>query len=295
MKFLAIALATAAFVGQASAWEVESMNDTIDSANFIVDRGCSGTLISLEHRLILTNFHCIGNAIVVRNKEVVGSDGVVSKVRVEELRPIKVSQKGYNKHSHVSEKTYIVDVVARWKQSDLALLQVKDESMPNTIAAAIFAGDEVLRGSEVFAVGNPLGLDATVTRGIVSSTTRTFRVSWADAEVPFIQIDAGIAGGNSGGSMYNTHGELIGVPAAGARNQGHLGLAIPFDRVQEFLTENCYGEVWDVEAASYEDCVAEKEAEDEEVSSTASTGTTSAGDATAHHSNEFGLVIDQLR
>ncbi len=245
----------------AAAWTVEDMNKTINSANFIVGRGCSGTLISLEHRLILTNHHCIGDAVIKRRKEVVEDDGTVVQKQVEELRDMDVSQRMYEDYRLVGEARYKAQLVARWQESDLALLQVRAD-LPNSIAATVYAGDVVERGEEVTVVGNPLGLDATVTRGVISSTNRMFRVSWAEAEVPFIQVDAGITGGNSGGALFNAAGELIGVPAAAAPGNGHLGLAIPFFQVRQFLDDNCWSEVWDAEAQSHEVCVASQESED---------------------------------
>lgn len=247
---------------QVVAWEVEKMNDTINSANFIVGSGCSGTLISKEHNLILTNHHCIDNAIRTVTRNVTDSKGVIYEKKFEELLDVDVGQRVYDKHRLVGEAKYKSQLVARWKESDLALLKTRAD-LPNSIAARVFSGDYVYRGETVYAVGNPLGLDATVTKGVVSSVNRMLRVSWADAEVPFIQIDSGITGGNSGGALFNDEGVLIGVPAAGARGNGHLGLAIPFFRVQEFLTENCYGEVWDSEAVSYEECVAAKKKEED--------------------------------
>jgi S1-C subfamily serine protease len=172
-----------------------------------------------------------------------------------------VSQRMYEDYRLVGEARYKAQLVARWQESDLALLQVRAD-LPNSIAATVFAGDVVQRGEEVTVVGNPLGLDATVTRGVISSTNRMFRVSWAEAEVPFIQIDAGITGGNSGGSLFNASGELIGVPAAGVPGNGHLGLAIPFFQVRQFLDDNCWSEVWDEHAESHEVCMASKD-EDE--------------------------------
>lgn len=251
--------------GAAFAWTVEAMNDTINSANFIVDGGCSGSLISKEHRLILTNHHCIGKGVKQRSREVVDEDdGTISTKKFEELVDLDVSQRSYAEHRLVGESTFKAEIVARWKESDLALLQIRAD-IPNQFEARVFAGDQVHRGETVFVVGNPLGLDATVTKGVISSTTRMFRVSWAAAEVPFIQVDAGITGGNSGGSLFNDNGELIGVPAAGIPGNGHLGLAIPFANVQQFLTDNCYGEVWDDTAESRDVCLdPPEEAEDDE-------------------------------
>lgn len=244
--------------GAETEWPVAEMNAAINQTNFIVGEGeghCSGTLVSLEHRLVLTNHHCVSQYVSYRNKEVV-SGGKVEVQKVEELADVTVFQRAYADYRSVGESRYRAKIVARWQESDLALLQIYAETLPYTIAAPIFAGDSVMRGETVYVVGNPQMLDTSVTRGIVSSTQRAFVVPWADnQEVPFIQVDSGISGGNSGGALYNTGGELIGVPAA-RFGDSTLGLAIPFFRVQEFLSANCYGEVWDATAESYDDCMA---------------------------------------
>lgn len=263
MKLTTMLLAIMTTCSPALAWEVGDMNRTINSTNFIVDKGCSGTLISLKHKLVLTNHHCIGNGVRTVVKEITLPSGEVVRKQFEELRDLNVSQRDYKRHRQVGESTYKAKIVARWKESDLALLQIRAD-LKNTIAAPVFGGDAVERGETIYTVGNPLGLDATVNRGVISSVTRMFRVPWADAEVPFLQIDSGISGGNSGGALFNDHGELIGVPAAGVPNNGHLGLAIPYFQVQEFLSNNCYGELWDDQAATYEDCVEQKESEEAE-------------------------------
>lgn len=258
---IAATLATSAL---ADHWNVERMNEAVNQTNFIVGRGCSGTLISTEYRLVLTNHHCITGNIRIRDKEFV-ENGVVMKKKVEELSEVVLSQKAYAGYKQVGAATWQSEIIARWKESDLALLQILADDIPQTIHAQVYGGEKVLRGQTVWTVGNPIGLDSTITKGIISSTTRTFRVPWADAEVPFIQVDAGIAGGNSGGALYDEHGYLIGVPAAASSQHAHLGLAIPFFRVQEFLTDNCYEDVWSVEpgVATHDECVKAKEDEGE--------------------------------
>lgn len=260
-QYAVAAFAALLFAVPALAWTVEELNDTVNSANFIVGSGCSGTLISTEHRLILTNHHCIGAGIVQREKESVSADGTVVKKRVEELRDLDVSQRSYADYRLVGVASYKAEIVARWKESDLALLQVR-ATLPNAIAATVFAGDSVMRGETVYSVGNPLGLDATVGKGVISSVNRMFRVGWADAEVPFLQVDSGIAPGNSGGALFNESGEMIGVPAAGAPGTV-IGLAIPFSRIQQFLTDNCWGEVWNAAAEPRAACLAGKAPEED--------------------------------
>lgn len=259
MKKLLIAACMLLFSSLAYAdhWNVDTMNEAINQTNFIVGEGrghCSGTLISVEERLILTNHHCIGAYVRYRTKEVV-ENGVVVKKRVEELRDVTVAQRAYADYQLVGETSYKTVIVARWKESDLALLRFRTKDIPYTIAAKVYNKNGLKRGMDVFVVGNPQMMDTSVTKGIISSVQRTYRVPWADNQpVPFLQVDAGISGGNSGGSLYNLHGELVGVPAA-RMGDSTLGLAIPFFRVQELLTRSCYERVWNPEGESREDCM----------------------------------------
>lgn len=263
MSRIIIALAFVLLAGTAHAdhWTVKRMNEVVDQTNFIVGNHCSGTLISLEHRLILTNHHCITQYVSTRTKEKI-KNGEIKKVQVEELRDVVVSQKAYADFREVGRSSWQATIVAKCKECDLALLQIRAEKIPQTYQSNVFAGKIVYRGDTVWAVGNPLLLDATISKGIISSVNRQFRVPWADnQEVPFIQMDAAIAGGSSGGALYSEHGELIGVPAAGIP-AGAIGLAIPFAKIQSFLTDNCYESVWHhaPDVKDYKACTAEKAA-----------------------------------
>lgn len=117
--------------------------------------------------------------------------------------------------------------------TDLAVLKVDAEGLP---AAAIGSSDDLQVGQIVFAVGNPLGLNSTVTQGIVSAIGRGQLNLNVDAQgygiEDFIQTDAAINPGNSGGGLFNIDGELIGINAAIATQTGYsqgYGFAIPID------------------------------------------------------------------
>lgn len=245
MKALTIA-ATMLFsiASNSLAWEADDMNAVIDQTNFIVNRGCSGTLISLEPALILTNHHCISRNIRTVNRDVTDENGKISNIKEQKLDPVTVVQVSYAGHETVGSSSYVSEIVAHQKDRDLAVLQLRATSVPYSIFSPILPENEsVSRGEEVWAVGNPAGLDATVTRGIISSVTRTFQFPWAENEdLPMIQTDVGIFGGNSGGALYDTYGRLVGVPAAGHRQATHLGLAIPTSIVWEVLSEHCLAE-----------------------------------------------------
>jgi len=263
MKTLKIAtLLVFASAMSAYAWTVEQINEHIEQTNFIVANHCSATLIDLEHRLVLTNNHCIEMFIKRVQRDKVSDNGEVSKVTVEEKSDVVISQKIYDGHKLTSQASYITQIVGRDLDRDLALLQFRQEKISQTKAAHIFEGDKLYRGETVYVIGNPMMLDAAITRGIISSTNRLIAVN--GVETAYYQFDAGIVGGNSGGSLYNDKGDLIGVPAAGARGTS-VGLAIPFTDVKDFLTELCYASVYDKTLGDthYDECIEEQEKEEE--------------------------------
>jgi serine protease DegS len=120
-------------------------------------------------------------------------------------------------------------VVGRDPDTDLALLSIKLKNLP---VMPLGRSDEIQVGDVVLAIGDPLGLSQTVTHGIVSATGRQ-QLGVATFE-NFIQTDAAINAGNSGGALINTRGELIGINTAvlNKSNSGNLsvegiGFAIP--------------------------------------------------------------------
>jgi serine protease Do len=112
---------------------------------------------------------------------------------------------------------------------DLALLKVED--LGETQVKFVYLGDigEVKAGEQVFAIGNPLGLERTVTNGVISTTNRAFE------GLIYLQTDAAINPGNSGGPLFNLAGEVIGVTNMGYIFLGGLGFAIPVDYVKHFI------------------------------------------------------------
>ncbi len=99
-------------------------------------------------------------------------------------------------------------------------------------------------------------LDASLTMGIISSVNRKLNVGGEEHD--YIQMDAGIVGGSSGGALYNASGELVGVPASAAPGT-IVGLAIPFESIQTFLEDNCYAHIYDATMPAHDECVKAKE------------------------------------
>lgn len=248
--------------GEAFGWSLEELNKTVNQTNFIVGRGCSGTLISLKHKLILTNHHCIDDFISAYEREEQQPDGTMKKVKRERRGEVRVSQRAYLQGQQVGEISYQTTIAAHKKTSDLALLQIKAEDLPYTAYSRVLPeGKDIQRGQNLYVVGNPAGLDATVVAGIVSSTNRREKFYWTDyEEVAFVQFSGGVWFGNSGGALYSDTGYLIGVPAV-IVGTAHLGLAIHYNTIRAFLKENCYEEVYSEKAEDFKTCVEKKEKE----------------------------------
>jgi serine protease Do len=124
-------------------------------------------------------------------------------------------------------------VVGVDSRTDLAIIKITAANLPTITWGA---SDRLRSGEVVIAIGNPYGLNQTVTMGVVSATGRT-GIGLADYE-DFIQTDAAINPGNSGGALINTRGELIGINDAiystTGGNQG-IGFAIPSQMVRNVM------------------------------------------------------------
>ena len=122
-----------------------------------------------------------------------------------------------------NSKEYSARIIGADKTTDLALIKIDAKNLP---AIAIANSDDVTIGEWVLAVGNPLGLNNTVTAGIVSAKARQM----GEGVTSMIQTDAAINQGNSGGALVNTNGALIGINAMLASPTGSnigYGFAIP--------------------------------------------------------------------
>jgi Do/DeqQ family serine protease len=132
-------------------------------------------------------------------------------------------------------------IVGTDRTTDLALIKIEGRNLP---AIEIANSDEVRVGEWVLAIGNPMGLNNTVTAGIISAKARTLGANGVES---FIQTDAAINAGNSGGALVNTNGQLVGINAMLYSQTGTnigYGFAIPttmMNKVVEDLKE--YGVV----------------------------------------------------
>jgi serine protease Do len=122
------------------------------------------------------------------------------------------------------KRTYVAEVVGTDPNTDLALLRIKENSLPFVNYGN---SDDVKVGEWVLAVGNPFNLNSTVTAGIVSAKGRNINILEHNAQggslapiESFIQTDAAVNPGNSGGALVSTTGDLVGINTAIASNNG---------------------------------------------------------------------------
>jgi S1-C subfamily serine protease len=115
--------------------------------------------------------------------------------------------------------------------TDVAVIRVSAENLPTV---TIGDSDKVRQGQWAIAIGNPLGLQETVTVGVISGTERSsMAIGIPDKRIGFIQTDAAINPGNSGGPLLNARGEVIGVNTAIIQGTQGLGFAIPINTAQQ--------------------------------------------------------------
>src|SRR5580700_8476200 len=171
----------------------------------------SGVIVDAKNGYIITNHHVVENA---------------SEITVTLL----------------DNRSFSAKVVGSDEGADIAVLQAKQ---PNLVAMALGDSSKLEVGDYVVAIGNPFGLQHTVTAGIVSALGRTGINP--DGYEDFIQTDASINPGNSGGALVNLRGELVGINSAIlSRSGGNIGIgfAIPVNMVKGVVDQLIkYGQV----------------------------------------------------
>jgi serine protease Do len=134
------------------------------------------------------------------------------------------------------KREYKATIVGTDPSTDLALIKIDEQALPFLTYGN---SDEVKIGEWVLAVGNPFNLTSTVTAGIVSAKARNINILGSQGAIEsFIQTDAAVNSGNSGGALVNTRGELIGINAAIASGTGYYtgySFAIPVNIVKKVV------------------------------------------------------------
>ena len=174
----------------------------------------SGVIISKDG-YILTNNHVVNTS----------SDSSFYQVN----KANKVTVKLYN-----DETTYEAKIIGTDEATDLAVIKIDKDDLP---AAELGDSNSLKVGVFSMALGNPLGMESTVTAGIISATSRTITSDGKNYTV--IQTDAAINSGNSGGALINSKGQVIGINTLKLSGSGveGIGFAIPINSTKEIYQQ----------------------------------------------------------
>ena len=168
---------------------------------------------------------------IVTNNHVVDSSSSNSYYELSKATSIKIK---LNSTTYGDDATYDATVVGQDSQTDLAVLKIEKTGL----TAAEFAdSDQAVVGEFVMAVGSPLGLDTTVTQGIISAVNR--EVESDGTKYTCIQTDAAINSGNSGGALINSDGKVIGINTLKLSGTGveGIGFAIPINSATDVISQ----------------------------------------------------------
>jgi S1-C subfamily serine protease len=136
------------------------------------------------------------------------------------------------------KRVFKASLIGSDPSTDLALIKIEEQNLPYLVYGN---SDDVKIGQWVLAVGNPFNLTSTVTAGIVSAKARDINILGSKGAIEsFIQTDAAVNPGNSGGALVNTKGELIGINAAIASGTGNYvgySFAIPVNIVKKVVED----------------------------------------------------------
>jgi serine protease Do len=165
----------------------------------------SGFIIN-ENGFLMTNFHVIEGETEISVEVYLQREGLLQPKTFKQVR-----------------------IVAINKFEDMALLKIEDKDAPKFKYVLLGSADAMSVGDHVFAIGSPLGLERTVTEGILSTKTRQLQ-----GEL-YLQTTAQINPGNSGGPLFNMSGEVVGITNMKITSGEGLGFAIPIEGVKFFL------------------------------------------------------------
>lgn len=165
---------------------------------------------------------------IITNNHVVSTESSSSYYSIEEASSMKVNL--YN-----DPNEYDAEIIGTDAYTDLAVIKI---NAPNLTPATLGNSDTVKVGEFSMAIGCPLGLESTVTSGIISAVDRTVD-DGAGTEYTCIQTDAAINSGNSGGALVNSNGEVIGINTLKLSGTGveGMGFAIPINSTTDVVNQ----------------------------------------------------------
>lgn len=210
-----------------SSSDTKTVSNTKGSVNDIYERGCEQT-VGITTEVTYTNFFGMTTSTAVSGTGfVVTDDGYI-------MTNYHVIENAYKSNLAVKVMfkdgtSYDATIVGTEEENDIAVLKIDATGLT---PVNVGNSDNILVGDEVYAIGNPLGeLDFTMTSGRISALDRSISTSANVPAINMFQFDAAVNSGNSGGPVFNTDGEVIGVVTAKAGESGVEGIsfAIPIN------------------------------------------------------------------
>ena len=201
---------------------------------FVYDRNNRG-VVNITTRTVRSD----GLFMMGRSSEGAGSGAVIDQRGhiltnyhvIEDARQVKVALYDGN--------TYVATLVGADPVNDTAVIRIEAPA-ESLFPIAIGDSSQLRVGMKVFAIGNPFGLERTMTTGIISSLNRSLQVTRDRSIKSIIQVDAAVNPGNSGGPLLDSHGRLIGVNTAIASRTGQsagVGFAIPSNLIARVVPQ----------------------------------------------------------
>jgi serine protease Do len=210
LKDLADRISPAVVDVQAWGYGIDDDDNNNSNTRTVVKQHVSGSGVILDASgYIITNAHVINGA---------------RRVRVI-LNPHRPPGMPVRTYMEAQGRAFDATVVGTHQETDLAVLKIKATDLPTV---PLFNYENLRQGQMVIALGSPLGMRNAATIGIVSSIARQID---SDSNVVYIQTDAALNPGNSGGALVDTAGNLVGINAAMMSGE-KVGLAIPSDTVK---------------------------------------------------------------
>lgn len=246
MRLLSVAVLASCLLGTNARadWPLDKMNEQIEKTNVIVSDQCSGTVIDVVERLVLTAYHCVADSLrEVEKKEIDPVTGEIKVTKIQEKAPMFIATWDYQDYDVVTSEKHVAEIKGQDKDTDTALLQIVDKRWKPEMAAPMAACDFAYqRGKVVYAVGNPgILFDNSITTGIISAPER--KIDFGNGKkIPLFQHSANTIGGNSGGAIYNDDGEIIGTLTGGMRG-ADISLAVPICFAKAMIKAAGFGRV----------------------------------------------------
>jgi len=173
----------------------------------------------------------IGDGLVLTNNHVVSVEEPGSRG----FRPMDDIKVVTDQTAPDGSREYPAKIVGTDPKTDIALIRIEGEHVKALKGAVLGDSDELEVGDQVIAIGEPFGLEATVTSGIISAKERTVNPETPYAD--FLQTDASINPGNSGGPLFNMKGEAVGINTAIIGGANNIGFAVPITLVKQILPQ----------------------------------------------------------